>query len=158
MPHNVWAYLNPAQDIGKEISPWEIELLKLGPDSIEELVHGVKETEQEDFEITEASETLKQAKTPPLNILEAYPSIEECFLLTLKEAESKSDRALVGLKYNTELTPEAKDLVREEISSALKDLLPRPLSDAFIVDDLLDPNSMNHTLFIDYSAFYTKAE
>ncbi len=156
MPHNTWAYLNPGQDVGKELSPWELELLKLGPDSFDELVHGVKETEQEDFEINEATEIINQAKAPLINILESYPTIEECFLLSLKEAESNSERALVGIKHSPEISKEKKELIRTEISSALRDLLPKPQSDAFIVDDLSDPNSMNHTLFLDYPSFYTK--
>ncbi len=157
MPHNTWAYLNPGQEIGKELSPWELELLKLGPDSIEELIHGVKETEQEDFEIEDATEVLNQAKIPLENILEAYPTIEECFLLSLKEAETQSERALLGIRHNAELDLEKREQIRNEIASALKDLIPKPHSEAFIVDDLMDPNSMNHTLFLDYPSFYKKA-
>lgn len=157
IPSDVWAYLDPGQDIGKELSPWEIELLKLGEDSIEELIHGVQETEQENFEIEDATEVLNQAKAPLVNILEAYEIIEECYLLALREAEGQDERALVGLKYNAELDSDKRDLIRQEIASALKDLLPKPHCEAFIVDDLYDPNSMNHALFLDYPAFYKKA-
>lgn len=156
MPHNTWAYLNPGQEVGKELSPWELELLKLGEDSIDELISGVKETEQEDFEIEDATPILEKAKEPLKNILEAYPAIEECFLLSLKEGQSDSERALLGIRYNIELEDEKKDQIRNEFASALKDLVPKPHSEAFIVDDLMDPNSMNHTLFLDYPSFYKK--
>lgn len=157
IPHDVWAYLDPGQDIGKELSPWEIELLKLGEDSFEELIHGVQETEQENFEIEDATETLNQAKAPLINILEAYQVIEECFLLALREAEGELERALIGIRYNQEIDSDKRDQIRQEIASALKDLLPKPYSEAFIVDDLIDPNSMNHALFLDYPSFYKKA-
>lgn len=158
IPSDVWAYLDPAQDVGKELSPWEIQLLKLGEDSIEELIHGVQETEQENFEIEDATETLNQAKEPLINILEAYTVIDECYLLALRESEGQDERALIGIRYNSELDSEKRDQIRAEIASALKDLLPKPHCEAFIVDDLIDPNSMNHALFLDYPSFYKKAE
>jgi len=156
IPPNTWIYLNPAQDIGKEISPYEIELLKEAPDSIEELVQLTLETENDEFEIEPPTEDLLKIVIPLIPVLEIYPELEEAYLLSIKEADSNSPKALIGIKYSKELTPEKSNYIRSEIERTALEFLNAPYTQVFIVDDLVNLNSPNHTLFLDAKPFFQK--
>jgi hypothetical protein len=156
LPQNTWLYLNPNQDVGKEISPWEIELLKQGVDAIPDLVEGVIETEQEDLAIEPPAEELMPLTKVLIPILELYEELEEAYLLSIREADSESPRALVGIKYTTPLPENKLSYIRSELQNAAEEHLSRPYTGIFIVDDLGLDESINHNLFLDIGPFYKR--
>jgi hypothetical protein len=156
LPQNTWLYLNPNQDVGKEISPWEIELLKQGEDTIPDLVEGVIETEQEDVEIEPPPQELMPLTRALLPILELYEQLQEAYLLSIREAESSSPRALVGIRYSSDLPEDKLAYIRLELQNAAEEHLVRPFTGIFIVDDLGVEGSLNQNLFLDIAPFYTR--
>lgn len=157
VPNNYWLYINGDQEYGKEISSWEVALLKLGKDSIPELVLGVSEAEQEDFEINEAPASLKKFEQDLLPILSTYKELSEAYLLSFKESHSTYPRALVGIRYQSEIDPDNQRYVREEIDALSKESLPKDFSSVLIIDDLGNEKSFNQTLFLDAAPFYKRA-
>lgn len=156
LPHNTWLYLNPNQEVGKEISPWEIELLKNGEDAIPDLVEGVLETEQEDLEIEPPPEELLPLTKILLPVLEIYEELEEAYLLAIREADSETPRALVGIKYSSVMSEDKLAYIRSELQNAAEEHLLKPFTGIFVVDDLGDENSINLNLFLDIAPFYKR--
>jgi hypothetical protein len=156
LPQNTWLYLNPNQDVGKEISPWEVELLKHGTDAIPDLVEGVIETEQEDLAIEPPTEELMPLTKVLIPILELYEELEEAYLLSIREADAESPRALVGIKYTTQLSEDKLAYIRSELQNASEEHLSKPYTGIFVVDDLGTDESINHNLFLDIAPFYKR--
>ncbi len=156
LPQNTWLYLNPNQEVGKEISPWEIELLKQGADAIPDLVEGVIETEQEDLAIEAPGEALMPLTKALLPVLEIYEELEEAYLLSIREADSQSPRALIGIRYSKKLPESKLSYIREELQNAAEEHLLKPYTGIFIVDDLGELNSISHNLFLDATPFYRR--
>lgn len=156
LPQNTWLYLNPNQDIGKEISPWEVELLKRGEDAIADLVEGVIESEQDDLVIDLPNEYLLPLTNVLVPILEIYDSLLEAFLISIREDESKHPRAIIGIKYDSSISNEKKDYIRKEIQDAAEQHLVKPYTEVFIIDDLGEEKSISHNLFLDVSPFYQR--
>jgi len=158
IPQNTWLYLNPNQEVGKEISPWEIELLKQGEDTIPDLVDGVIETEQEDIEIESPPDELMPLTVALVPVLEIYKELEEAYLLCIREVDSNSPRALVGIKYSSPLPEDKQNYIRKELERTAEEHLIRPFTGIFVVDDLGLENSMNQTLFLDAAPFYRRKQ
>lgn len=156
LPGNTSLYLNSNQDVGKELSPWEVELLKQGVEAIPEIVEGVLEAEHDDLEIEAASEELMPLCHAFRPILEIYEELEEAYLLSIREANSDSPRALVGIKYSEPPTEKQMAYIRTELERTAEEHLVRPFTGIFIVDDLGTTESMNQSLFLDVAPFYTR--
>ena len=156
LPPNTVLHLNPGQDIGKEFSPVEVELFKKGREFVQELVEIALEEAQDDFEIELPTDDLLKLQPALLPVLEIYEELEEAYLLSIKETSSKSPRALVGIKYNSELDQERLNYIRSEIERTAKEFLISPFTGIFIVDDLGNSESPNQTLFLDFKPFYQR--
>ncbi|HMO17333.1 MAG TPA: SseB family protein [Oligoflexia bacterium] len=156
IPNQTALYLNSNQDIGKELSPWEVELLKKGLEAIPELVAGVLEAEYDDLEIEAPPDELLPLCHAFRPILEIYSELEEAFLLSIREAHSTSPRALVGLRYSVPLPEEKMAYIRTELERTAEEHLVRPFTGIFVVDDLGSQESMNQSLFLDVAPFYTR--
>ncbi len=154
LPPNTILHLNPNQEIGKEFSPIEIEFLKNGKDAIPELVALAQEEEQQDLEIELPSDELLKLVPALLPVLQIYPELDEAFLLAIREVESSSARALIGLKYSKPLENEKINYIRSEIERTAQEFLLSPFTGVFIVDDLGNPHSPNQSLFLDFIPFY----
>lgn len=156
LPPNTWLHLNPNQEIGKEFSPIEVELLKQGKKAIPDLIAIALEDEQEDYEIELPSDNLLKLQPALIPVLELYPELTEAFLLSIKESSSNTARALVGLKYSSDIQAEQKNYIRSEIERTAQEFLISPFTGVFIVDDLGNNKSPNQSLFLDFKPFYQK--
>jgi hypothetical protein len=148
----VWLHLNPGQEVGKEISDWEIERLRKGIEAVPEIAAELTGPVDTDIEIVALSDQYKDLKSKLRTIIESYPSITECFLVGAKKDDSESYSPVLGIKHNGEEKERLQLLYTE-----LKQLVESSLSEKeelFIVDDLADPNSVNLALFQDATPFY----
>lgn len=145
-------HLNPAQEIGKEISPWEIELLKSGKDAIAELVAEQEDTESLEISLRSGPELFPELKTNLLPILEIYPELEEAFLVTYQEDSSNKEQPILGIKYH-KIDTTKRAYIKTELENASLEFMPleQQLS---IVDDLENPDSPNQKLFQKTTPFY----
>jgi hypothetical protein len=149
---DTWLYLNPSQDIGKELTPWEIALLKQGTDAIADLVSALDEDGQEALSISTSSELFPELKQKLLPILQIYPELEEAFLVGLREGEDGPEKPALGVKYNN-ITEAKKVYIRSEFENASVEFLPAD-QQLFVVDDLGNKQSPNWKLFEEATPFY----
>lgn len=149
-----WLYLNSNQEVGREITPWEIARLKQGVDAIPEIVAAENDNPLEDIEVRSDSELYPELKRELLPVLEIYPELQEAFIVAVKEGGSEMEKPLVGVKYAK--IPKAKRLyLNGEIEALLKDFMPEEhMAASVVIDDLGDPSSPNHSLFEDATPFY----
>lgn len=149
---DVWLHLDPGQEFGKEISPWEISRLKEGINAVQELVSDAAEGRGSvELEISALTPEFDELKKTLREILEIYESVEEAFLIGVKEEDDSNLNPLLGLKL-TELPPARREaLCRELIDTAARTLPSRYLS---VADDLGDQRSPNQQLFAGCRPFY----
>lgn len=150
---DVWVYLDAAQEVGKEISPWEIEMLRNGPEAIPEIVALLGEEEEVDYTIIPAEqERYQDFKNQLRPILEIYPELKEAYLLLIKDSDESRERPMIGLKYS-EIDQAKKDYLRNEIDICSQQVLAVD-EQVFIVDDLANETSPNRRLFEEATPFY----
>jgi len=150
---DTWLYLNPAQEVGKEITPWEIEQLKKGPTAVDELVAALnEETEEPDLIISPADNAFPEFKNKLLPILQIYPELQEAFLVGIQETNEGDIKPALGVKY-AGITEAKRLYLRSELENASKNYLPGH-QQLFLVDDLDNPQSSNWKLFQDATPFY----
>ena len=145
-------YLNPEQEVGKELTPWEIERLKEGADAIAELVAELSEDRDEGIEVRSHGEIFPELQTKLLPILEIYPELREAFMIALKDYSSADERPVLGIRYAN--IPEAKRLyLRAEFEAVANDNLRSHLQ-MMVCDDLGEANSPNEGMIRDATPFY----
>lgn len=145
-------HLNPSQEVGKEISPWEIELLKQGKESIPELVSEQQEQEQLEVTIRSSADLFPELKTNLLPILEIYPELEEAFLVCYRENDDEKEQPILGIKYN-KIDSSKRAYLKSEFENASKEFLAND-QQLSIIDDLENKDSPNQKLFRDTTPFY----
>lgn len=151
-PH-VMIHLNPGQEVGKELTPWEIEQLRLGEDAIPDLVAALDEDEGEDEILVYSSDpSFDSLKFKLRPILEIYDELREAFLVTVKESESSDAQPVVGLRY-AGADPTKRQYIRRELEEAAREYLPSHLS-LIVIDDLDSPQSIHLGFFSDATPFY----
>ncbi len=152
LPEDAWLYLNPAQEIGKELTPWEVEQLKRGPEAIPDLAAALREDVEEEFIVESGAELFPELQTKLLPILQIYPELEEAFLISLKEGETADAKPALGVKYG-KINEAKRVYLRAEIENASAEHLPGH-QQLFFIDDLGDENSPNWRLFAESKPFY----
>ncbi len=140
-----WLYINPGQELGKEITPWEIEQLRRGPEGIPDLVEALKEEFDEELTVENNPENLGKLRSKLLPLLELYPELIEAFLVTIREGEKGDEKPTLGLRYRR-ITDAKRMYLRSEFDNLSKEHLPGH-QQLFLVDDLGEPNSPNIRLF-----------
>ncbi len=148
----LWIHLDPGQEFGKELSPWEINCLKRGEDALEEIVADLDEATPDDVQVEDFASGNNEIKNRLISILEVHTSVQEAFLGRMKNQEQDQWSTLVGIKRG-EMNSEKRLALLEEIKHALEDANPEDGS-AIVVDDLGDANSPNRSLFENMSPFY----
>lgn len=148
-----WLYLNPAQEVGKEITPWEVEQLKKGASAVPELVAALnEELEEPDLIVTPADDAFPELKNKLLPILQIYPELAEAFLVTLQESAESDLKPALGIKYQG-ITEAKRVYLRSELENASKNYLAGH-QQLFLVDDLDNAQSPNWKLFSESTPFY----
>lgn len=149
---DVWLYVNPAQEVGKEITPWEIEQLKRGEEGVPDLVDALREDFDDDLIVRSEDDLFPELKIKLRPILELYPELVEAFLVTIKEGESGEEKPTLGVKYER-ITEAKRVYIRSEIENASAQHLPGH-QQLFLIDDLESSASPNWRIFSDSTPFY----
>jgi len=149
---DVWLHLNPGQDVGKEISPWELERLKSGPDAIEEILSELPIAASDEVEVESRSSLFPELKKRITTVLEVYPQIDEAFLILVKSTSQTNESLLLGLKQH-ELTEAQIKSIDQEVSSFAHYQSEGPQI-ASVVADLAVASSPATALVVDAKPFY----
>lgn len=141
---SLWLYIDAEQEVGKEITAWEISMLKKGVEAVPDVVAALGGDEQAfDIEVDNSSSLYPELKRKLLPILELAKNLEEAFLISVKEDDSETDSAMLGLKYSTE-DKNQKQFIRDEINFLEYNII--------VVDNL--GSGPNDTLFDEATPFY----
>ena len=139
----LWLYIDPEQEIGKEITAWEISMLKKGKDAIPDLVAALGGEQAFDLEVDNSSNLYPELKRKLLSVLELAKNLEEAFLISVKDDNSESTSAMLGLKYSEDDKTQ-KEFIRKEVGYFEENIL--------VVDNL--GSGPNDTLFDGATPFY----
>ncbi len=157
LPENVWVHLNPNQDIGKEFSPWEIEILKKsGLKAIDEIIDEVTPNYETEYELEKNPSFYDNYKKKLRTVFEVYEEIEEAFLITLKNIDRDFNSVIIGFKQKKlnslkmkSLTLEIKEMARVVVKDNVE---------IQVVYDINDSRSHYSFLFNDVVPFYIKTK
>lgn len=148
-----WMYINPNQEVGKEITEWEIARLRQGVEAIPEIVASLSEVPYAEIEVRSGEDLYPELKRKLLPILELYPELNEAFLVTVKEGDAEAEKPLLGVKW-AKVKDAKRIYVKHELEECIKDFLSEKGGHITVIDDLGDKSSHNHTLFADSTPFY----
>ena len=148
-----WLYINPGQDVGKELTAWELERLRKGRDAIPELAAALNESPIGEIEVNVDIHAFAKLKEKLLPIFQIYPELEEAFIVSVKESGDETERPMVGLLWKN-ANPAKREYIRTEIETAVQEYLEDDGGNVFIIDDLGNDDSPNHTLFSDAKPVY----
>mgnify|MGYP000325942580 CR=1 FL=1 len=153
---DVALHLNPGQDVGKEITPWEIAELRKGSDAIPDLVQLLAEEDGGgEIEVRSSGEIFPDLQRGLLPVLELYTELREAFIVAVKEPAAESERPAIGLRF-LGITEGKRRYLVSELENAAKEQLPSHLS-LIVCDDLDDHRSPHLGLFTDVTPFYIAA-
>jgi SseB protein N-terminal domain len=159
LPNGWWIIINPGSEGEKDLSPWEIELLRGGESNIPALIEEILvEDVIEDIELSELEDSEHQIlKTKLVDIAKQNGEVSKLFLLrekgkTLSEKETSS--IILGILIDT--IPVAR---REEIQNTFADAGAYTLIGSekmkVRVGDSIDGNLLLG-IFKDHQPFYEK--
>lgn len=128
IPEDWWISINPGSSIGKELSPWEVEQLKLGKEAIPALIEENFPADQDAAFTVQAvkAEELSDLKDALINTAKNRNEILKLYLLReLKSSPGeKSDDATLLLGVETKLKDEKQHAaLRDELTALCKPYL-----------------------------------
>jgi len=133
-----WLHIDANQQFGRELSPWEIEQLKLGPEAIAAVLQEGQESGEEELQVDSKPEGFEKFKERISIAAEAYSWVNELKVLIDEQASVKE---------------EIKERFKQEIKSLLEEY---QYENAIVVEESgasLDPHS---SLIRDYNPFYIR--
>ena len=145
--NNLWLYLDSNQEVGKEISAWEISLLRKGKDAIAELVAASGDNGLLSVEVEIGSDLYPELKRKLLPVLELSKNLDEAFIVAVKEDGSENSKPTLGLKYS-QITSAERQYLRDEFRLVGEDY------GLVIFDDL--GSGSNDNLFTDATPFFIR--
>jgi hypothetical protein len=148
-----WMYLNSNQEVGKELTPWEIELLRKGEEAIDELARAQSEEPFDDIEVRAASDLYPELKRALIPILQIYPELQEAFIVAVKEGGSEEEKPLVGIRYS-KISEGKRAYLKSELEYLLEQEQHNPCGNFMLIDDLDNEASPNLELFANATPFY----
>ena len=151
--NDTWMHLNPGQDVGKELTAWELSLLRKGPEAVPELVDAQRENNLEEIEVRSGGDLYPDLKRELLPVLELCEELEEAFLVALKDSGLSTEQPLLGLRYH-KVPPGRRAYLLSEIESVAQEALSGKYQGLQIIDDLEQQTSANHAFFEDAKPFY----
>ena len=152
-----WMIINPGEDVGKELSPWEIQCLRQGPETVDELISELEYLPNLEVDVDRSSDLCPRFREQARTILDQYPEVTEAFLIqaTTRE-EQETQRTLVGL-HTADLTAVREQLLLEELQS-LAHNSSEVSGRLTIVSDLNQRANPNVILFDGATPFYLVSE
>lgn len=148
-----WLYLNANQELGKELTAWEISLLRKGEEAIPELIAALGDDQFTEIEVRSDRDVYSDLKEKILPILEIYPELEECFVVAVKEGGSEMEKPMIGLRW-AGANEGKKQYIRSELDEVGREYMKHTGGVIIIFDDLDNPDSPNHTIFSDATPIY----
>ena len=153
---STWLYLNPNQEVGKEFTPWELQMMREGgEEAISELVAALNEEPLTEIEVRSGNDVFPEFRASLVSAVEIHPEIEEAFLVAVKEGGSEHERPMVGIRYS-KVTPTKRQYVKQEIEAIAEDHEAEGAVYVFVIDDLGEKNTPNTALFSEAVPFYIK--
>ena len=146
-----WMHLNPGQEVGKEISPWEIELLKQGPDAVPEIAAEISGV-SEDIEVRSDPDLFPDLKRQLRPVLELFAEIEEAFLVSVTSPEMGEGCPILGLRHKG-LDTKKLDYLNGELRTIVEQHFDTDKDLVFVkdIDNKKDPNVI---FFREVTPFY----
>jgi len=152
---DTWLYINPNQEVGKELTSWELGLLKQGGmDAIADLAGALNEGGMPDIEVRSDSNLYPKLKRKMLPVLELCKNIEEAFLVAVKEDGSEDEKPMVGLRYSEKASNEEKTYIRDELKNVGAEMFVDGRGTLLVMDDLGDTVSTSENIFSDSTPFF----
>lgn len=148
-------HLDSNQDFGKEISPWEISLLKMGEAAIGDVIADLMEAKNVEIIVNEESVEFNFLIPHLRPIFEAYGGVLEGYLCALKEEDESRELPVIGILFGENF--EHRDVLVQELEELSKSLLP-PESQISILSDLHQENSPSRGIFLGMEPFYSVQE
>ena len=153
VPEDAWMYLNPGQEIGKELTAWELSQLRIGAESIPDLVLALEEGSYGDLEIKNGEDLFDELKAKIRPTLELYPELEEAFLVGAREPGSELFKPMLGLSWG-KVNQAKKIYIKDELENIGSDFFSDPAMQMIVVDDLDKDASPHHRFFAETTPFY----
>jgi hypothetical protein len=151
----IWLYLNPGQEVGKEFSPWELEKLREGgAHAVSDIVAELSAEFSVELEVDHGTEQFPSLKKKLVTLLEIYPEIQEAFLISFKQDEGDPSTPLFGMRH-LGLSEEREKTIVDEISIMAKHDKETKMPIEIVVD-LDDASSPNSGVFEGAMPFYIK--
>lgn len=149
---DVSLYLNAAQDVGKELTPWEVVQLRRGVEAIPDLVEALGEDTDEEISVRPGDDVFPELVRAVRPILEIYAELREAFLAAVSDYEGADERPVIGIRYE-KITDAKRVYVRSELEAISRDILPSHQR-LMVLDDLGDKFSPNAGMFQGMTPFY----
>jgi hypothetical protein len=149
---DTWLYINPGAECGKEISPWEMDLLRKGPEAIREIIEDVMQVESKFLDVSSGQLMYPELISKLKIILESYETLEEAFMVITKTDDTEQGSIILGFKHNG-LLEEKLSLLKDEIVQTIKQEIGNDAR-IMIVDDLRNDSSANWKFFSNVTPFY----
>ncbi len=157
IPHDTWLHLNPAQDLGKEFTPWELEQLRdNGLNALEELAEDVMPSEQGDFELETSPGVYPEYERKLRSVFEVYEEIKEGFIVTLTNLDTNTSSVLVGVSQEG-LEEKRLEELSAEIVEMARVIIPSNM-EISVVPDVNNPSYPYSALFRDAVPFYLRPD
>ncbi|MCB0322043.1 MAG: SseB family protein [Bdellovibrionales bacterium] len=153
---DTWLYLNPNQELGKEFTPWELELIRQGgEDASGELAAAAHEQPLGEVEVRPGNDVFPNLRRSLYSVVELHPEIEEAFLVAVKEGGAEAERPMVGIRFS-KVHAQKRDYLRQEMEETAKSHKGEGAEYLFIVDDLHEGESPHRAFFADVTPFYLR--
>ena len=150
---NEWMLLNPGEELGKELSPWEISTLLQGPESIEELISELEFLPNVEVDVDHSTSLCPRFREQARSILDQYPPITEAFLIRVTTREpNETEKIMLGLK-STNLHPSKESAMLQELQD-LAHNSSELLGGLTVITDLNQRTNPNVLLFDGATPFY----
>ncbi|MCC6933884.1 MAG: SseB family protein [Deltaproteobacteria bacterium] len=151
-----WIHLNPAQEYGKDFSPWEISLLKQsGLDALNEILNETSNVCSE-VEIEDHTDLFVKLKDKLRAVFEVYPEISEGFAIKMSSLDHPQGIPVIAIKQTGMSADKLKVLVEEIESMCVYDenvgVMPT------VVSDLANDTCPHRQLFANSCPFYLLPE
>ena len=146
----IWLHLNPGQEFGKELSPWEIERLKQGKDAVPELISELDPPVAREIEIDAQSDNYPELRLQMRPVLELYREISEAFIV--KIAEGEEIYPAVGLRRES-ISPERLASLQSELNDSVSGHLSQ--GERLAIFENVDDRSYR-AIFEDATPFYVR--
>jgi len=154
LPADSWLHLNPGGEVGKELSPWELALLKDGEEAVDEIVFEMEGPTTLELDVEPLRGMLEKELEALGQIVDVYTDIEEAFMLKVTRKEDETPKLYLGLKAAS-MPKKKRETFLAEIES-FERKLPAEFRIDEVVFDVEDEQDFRAGLFNEMNPFYIR--